>query len=184
MVAQVGVGAALLRVDEVGEPPGVADEEDRSVVPHQVVVAVLGVELDGEAAGVALRVRRAELAGNAGEAEEDRGALADRAQEGGLGPPGDVVGDLEEAVGGAAPGVHHPLRHELGHLLDRVAPWALRRGSTSGKYMAGPERPRPEPSQGAGANIRLHNRGADTGCRTRCRNIAGTAAALLYTSGG
>src|SRR5207302_9486255 len=156
VVAQVGVGAALLRVDEVGEPQGVAVEQDRSVVPHQVVVAVLGVELDGEAAGVALRVRRAELAGDAREAQEDRGALADRAQEGGLGPPGDIVGDLEEAVGGAAPGVHHPLRHVLGYLLDQVAPWALRCGSTSGKYMgrSGTATTRAVPRPGA--NIRLH----------------------------
>ena len=51
-------GMALLGVDEVLELAGVADEEDRGVVAHQVVVALLGVELDREAARVAAGVRR------------------------------------------------------------------------------------------------------------------------------
>ena len=42
----------LLRVDEAREEDGVADEEDGRVVAHQVPVALAGVELAGEAAGV------------------------------------------------------------------------------------------------------------------------------------
>ncbi len=75
-VLEVGRRVALLGVDEVGELERVADEEDRSVVPDHVVVALFGVELDGEAAGVALRIRRAPLAADGGEADEDLGLLA------------------------------------------------------------------------------------------------------------
>jgi hypothetical protein len=52
------------------------------------------------------------------------GALADRVEEGGLGPRGDVGGHLEVAEGAAAFGVDHAFRHtlavEMGHLLDQV----------------------------------------------------------------
>ena len=58
-VFQVGGGVALLSVDEVGEFQGVADEEDRGVVPHDVVVAFFGVELDGQSHGGRARVGRA-----------------------------------------------------------------------------------------------------------------------------
>jgi hypothetical protein len=40
-------------VDDVRELDRVADEGDREVVADEVPVAVFGVELDGEAAGVA-----------------------------------------------------------------------------------------------------------------------------------
>ena len=45
-------------MDEIGEFQRVADEEDRRVVADQVVVAVIGVELDREAARVTDRLRR------------------------------------------------------------------------------------------------------------------------------
>mmetsp|Transcript_34855 Transcript_34855/g.86495 ORF Transcript_34855/g.86495 Transcript_34855/m.86495 type:complete len:549 (+) Transcript_34855:1360-3006(+) len=66
-VRNVGHGAALLRVDEVGELDGVANEEDRRVVPHHVPVALLGVELDREAAGVASSVSASPLAAHSRE---------------------------------------------------------------------------------------------------------------------
>ena len=75
---------ALLRVDEVGELERVADEEDRRVVAGHVVVAFLGVELDREAARVALGVGRALLAAHGGEPGEDLGLLADLGEERGL----------------------------------------------------------------------------------------------------
>ena len=46
----VGVGVALLRVDEIGKLERIADKEDRSVVAEQFVVSVVGVELDRKAA--------------------------------------------------------------------------------------------------------------------------------------
>jgi hypothetical protein len=52
-------GCGLAGVDEVGELDAVLDEEHRDVVADQVEGALLGVELHGEAAGVAHRVGRA-----------------------------------------------------------------------------------------------------------------------------
>ena len=48
----------LHRMDEVREPDGVLDEEDRDVVADDVPVAFLGIELDGKAAHVAGEVER------------------------------------------------------------------------------------------------------------------------------
>ena len=75
--AQVGARVALHGVVEVRELERVAQEEDRRVVADQVPVALLGVELDREAADVALGVGRAALAGHGGEADEEVGLLAD-----------------------------------------------------------------------------------------------------------
>jgi hypothetical protein len=75
--AQVGARVALDRVVEVGKLQRVAQEEHRRVVADQIPVAFLGVELDGEAADVALGVGRAALAGHRGEAGEQLGLLAD-----------------------------------------------------------------------------------------------------------
>ena len=59
----------------------VAHEEHRRVVADEVPVAFLGVELDGEAADVALGVGRAALAGHRREAHEHFGLLADLREE-------------------------------------------------------------------------------------------------------
>ena len=56
VAAQTGVGQTLLGVNEVLELLRVAHEEDRRVVADHVVVALFGVELEGEAARVAHRV--------------------------------------------------------------------------------------------------------------------------------
>ena len=110
-------------MDEVLELGGVADEEDRCVVADQVVVAVLGIELDREAARVAHRVGRAQLAGDGGEADEQRRAPAGLEQ-GGLGVLADVLGDLEEPVRAGALGVDDALGDALAvevlDLLDEV----------------------------------------------------------------
>jgi len=111
-------------VNEVRELHGVTHEEDRRVVADEVVVALFGVELDGEAAYVAVRVRVALVGGHCREAHEQRGALADLVEEGGLGPLGDVGGHLEIAEGSAALDVVHAigdaLADEVGQLLDQV----------------------------------------------------------------
>ncbi len=57
LVAQAAARIALLGVDEVAELDRVAHEEDRRVVTDHVVVAVLGVELEGEASRVPPGVR-------------------------------------------------------------------------------------------------------------------------------
>jgi hypothetical protein len=123
-------------MDEVRELRGVADEEDRRVIPDQVVVALLGVELQREAARVAHGVGRAQLAGHGGEAREDVGPLALRAQERGARPLGDILGDLEEAVRAVPAGVHHALRDslavELRHLLHEIVVLQQKRAVRAG----------------------------------------------------
>ena len=108
---------------EVGELQRVADEEDRRVVADQVPVAFFGIELQREAADVALGVSRAALAGDRREAGEHRGLLADFGEDLRLGVAGDVVGDGERAERAGALGVHAPfgdhLAVEVGHLLQK-----------------------------------------------------------------
>jgi hypothetical protein len=50
---EVRARLALLGVDEVAELDGVADEEDGGVVADHVPVPFFGIELEGEASGVA-----------------------------------------------------------------------------------------------------------------------------------
>ncbi len=123
VVAQAVSAAALLRADEVRELHRVADEEDRGVVADEIVVALIGVELQRESARVAPRVGRALLAGDGREAREHLGLLA------GLEQPrlrvgGDVSGRLEDAEGTGALRVHVALRDalavEVRHLVQEV----------------------------------------------------------------
>ncbi|MNH20563.1 hypothetical protein D3C79_803390 [compost metagenome] len=100
-------------MDEVGEFQGIADEEDRGVVAHQIPVALLGIELEGEAAHVALGIGGALLPGHGGEAQEHRGLLADAVEQVGLAEPADVVGQGKGAVGAGALSVNHSLRDPL-----------------------------------------------------------------------
>ena len=69
-IFQVGLRIALLRVDEVGELQRIAEEEHGRVVADHVPVAFFGVELQGEAARIALGVGRALFAADGGEAQE------------------------------------------------------------------------------------------------------------------
>ncbi len=120
----MGVGPPLLRADEVLELARVTYEEDRRIVADQIVVAVLGVELDRETTRVADRVSAAKLPGHGGEPDEHVGALAHLGEERGPGVPGDLRGHLEIAVRAAPFGVNnalgHPLPVELRHLLEQI----------------------------------------------------------------
>ncbi len=111
--AHVGARVALHGMVQVGELQRVAQEENRRVVAHQVPVALLGVELHGEAADIALGVSGAALAGHGGEAGEHLGLLAHGREDPGPGVAGDVMGDGEGAEGAGALGVHAPLRDHL-----------------------------------------------------------------------
>ena len=73
---EAAVGLLLGGMDHVGELDRVLDEEDRDVVADEVPVALLGVELDREAADVARQVGRALVAGDGREADEGRRLLA------------------------------------------------------------------------------------------------------------
>ena len=118
----MGARQALLGVDEVRELDAVADEEDRGVVAHEVVVALGGVELHGETAGVAPGVGGAVLAGDGGETDQHLG-VDTRLQESGLGVLGNVLAGVEGADA-PPPLAHHPLRDtltvELGELFDQI----------------------------------------------------------------
>ena len=126
----------LLGVDEVRELDRVADEEDAEVVADEVPVAVLGVELDREAARVADRLGGVAPAGHGGEAQRDVGALARLLEELGAGELGDrLVADLarglEVAERGRAARVDDALRDalavEVAHLLEEVVVLERRR---------------------------------------------------------
>ena len=75
-ILQVGLGVALLGVDEDGEFGGIPDEENRGVVEDPVPVALLRVELEGESTGVSSTVRRTLLTTNSRETREHLGLLA------------------------------------------------------------------------------------------------------------
>ena len=94
VVAGMGVGSPLLAVDEVLELLRVPDEEDRRVVADQVVVALVGVELDREPARVARGVRAAELASHGREPDQQVRPGA-RREQASLGELADVLGDLD-----------------------------------------------------------------------------------------
>lgn len=67
---------ALLGVDEGGGLGGVSEEQDGRAVVDPVTVTPVGVELEGEAAGVAGRVGRALVAADGGEAGDAPGLVA------------------------------------------------------------------------------------------------------------
>jgi len=83
-VLQVVGRVSLLGVDEVGELDGILDEEYGSVVANHIVVALLGVMLDGEATGVTIAIVGAALTSDGREAGEDGGLFADLVHEFGL----------------------------------------------------------------------------------------------------
>lgn len=118
------MGLRLHRVDEVGKLQRVLDEEHGDVVPHQVEVAFLRVELHGEAAHVAGEVAGSARAGHCGEAHEDRGAPPGIVEEAGARVPGHRFVDPEEPVGAGAARVNDALRDplviEVGDLLAEM----------------------------------------------------------------
>ncbi len=122
---------------EVREAQRITEEEDRRVVADDVPIAFLGIELDGEAADVALGIGRAALARDRREADEQRRLLADLREDLRLGVAGDVVGDGKGAMGTPALGMHAPFGDhfavEMRQLLDqpdvlqqRRTPWTRR----------------------------------------------------------
>jgi len=74
--AHTGSRITLDGVVEVRKPQRIAEEEYRRVVSHDVPVALLSIELQREAADIALGVRGAALARDSREAGRTRGLLA------------------------------------------------------------------------------------------------------------
>ncbi len=69
--AHVGAGVPFHGVVEVGELEGIAEEEDRRVVSHEVPVPFFGIEFHRKAPDVPLGVGGAALAGHSGKAQEE-----------------------------------------------------------------------------------------------------------------
>src|SRR6266404_4532221 len=110
-------------MDKVAELQGIADEEDGRIVAGHVPVAFFGVELEGEAAGVALGVGGAFFAADGGEANERGSFFADGVEKLGYRVFGHVgIGADEVAVGAGAFCVDYAfgdaLAIKMGHFLE------------------------------------------------------------------
>ena len=112
-VSQVGGWISLLAVDEIWEFHWVIDEEDWSIVSNHIVVALFGVEFDGESSWVSDGVRSSSLTGDGGESEEQWGLLADFVEEGSLGEWSDILGNLENSMGSGTLGMDNSLWDSL-----------------------------------------------------------------------
>src|SRR5690554_5462790 len=111
---------ALLSMDEIRELERIADEKDRRVVAHQIPVALLGIELEGKAAHIALGIGGAEFTGYGGEAGDEVGFLADAIEDRRPGIWREILGEGEGAVGAPALGVDHPLGDALAVLMGEL----------------------------------------------------------------
>lgn len=85
-------------MDEVGELDRVLDKEHGCVVAYHVVVAILSVMLEGEAAGVTVAVVGSTFASHGGEAEEGWGFFADLVEELGLAETKKVTRQYKQKV--------------------------------------------------------------------------------------
>jgi hypothetical protein len=111
-------------VDEIAELQRILNEEDGGIVADHVSVALFGVELEGEAAGITLGVSGTLFSADGGESQEGWGALADLREELGRGVLGHVrVVTDEMAVRGGTFGVDDTLGGtltiEVGHFLEQ-----------------------------------------------------------------
>ena len=104
--AHARAGIALDGVVQVGEFQRVAQEEDGGVVAHQIPVARVGVEFDGESADVAFGIRRAPFSRHGREPYEAFGLLADPGEDRSPGVARDVVCHGEGSEGARTFGVH------------------------------------------------------------------------------
>jgi hypothetical protein len=109
----VGAGVPLDGVVKIGKLERIAHEEYRCVVPHEVPVSLLGVELHGKAPNVPLGISSAALAGHRGKAYEEFSLLADFGKDFGSGIAGDVMGDGESAMSTGPLDVHAALGNHL-----------------------------------------------------------------------
>ncbi|OPY90658.1 MAG: hypothetical protein A4E72_00541 [Syntrophus sp. PtaU1.Bin208] len=121
--AQVCAGVPLDGMIEIREFQGIAEEENRRIVSHEIPVALLSVELHGEAPDIPLGIRSPSLAGNGGKAKEALRFLSDLRENLRSGVLGDVMGNSEDAVSAGPLGVHPAfgdhLTVEVGQLLQK-----------------------------------------------------------------
>src|SRR5581483_11110018 len=110
--------------NEILELRWIAHEKNRRVIAHQIIVPILGVELDRESSWVTHRIGRACFSRDRGEAYQYRGALAHPVEECRL-CPGRRISRYFEVAKRAAPfgmdnALGYPLAVELRHLLNEI----------------------------------------------------------------
>lgn len=122
-VRKIGLGVALLGVNEVRELGRVAQEENGSVVGNHVPVALLSPELDGETTRVASKIGAAALTTNGRETDGD-GALLALLEDVREAQVVQRLGSPIETVGTTALGVDYTLGNtlavEVGEQIDQV----------------------------------------------------------------
>jgi hypothetical protein len=106
-------GVPLDGVVEVGELERIAQEEYRRIVPHEIPISLLGIELGRKAPDIPLGICSATLAGNRRKAGEGFGLLPHFREDLGLGIAGNVVGDREGPIGTGTLGMHSALGNHL-----------------------------------------------------------------------
>src|SRR5207245_498333 len=104
---------ALRKRHSVRKLDGVLNEKHRDIVPDDVPVPFLRVELHGKATDVARQVRRALVASHGREAYEGRGLLPSALKQVGLGDVGKRCIVLEIPTHPEATGMHHALGDAL-----------------------------------------------------------------------
>ena len=86
------------------------------MVADNIMVTLLGEELDGKAADIAHGIGTALLATGGAGPEEHLGLLADAVEELGAGEVGDVIGDTELSPGAGTLGVDNSIGRVSGHM--------------------------------------------------------------------
>src|SRR5277367_893523 len=131
--AKTGMGVALDRVVKVREAQRIAKEKDRGIIPNDIPVSVLGVELESKSADIALRIGCPAFPSDGREAREHRRLLPNLRKNCCLGVIGNVVSRRKSSVRTPAFGVHPALRNDLAvkmcELLDQ--PDVLEQGGTA-----------------------------------------------------
>ena len=110
---KVAVGLLLRRVNQIGKLDRVLDKKDRNIVPDDVPVTLLRVELHREAAHIPGEIRRAFVAGDGREAHECWGLLTGALEEIRTRQFGQGFIVLEIAVSSESTRMHDSLRNPL-----------------------------------------------------------------------
>ncbi len=126
----------LLRVNKIGELERITDEEYRSVVPHHVVISLLGVKLYRESPRVSLGVCGPLFAPYSGKTDEEFRAFSYFGEKLCLGVFRHIMGYLEITIRPRPLGVHDalgdPLAVKMCQLLKQMdilyqdRPWVAR----------------------------------------------------------
>ena len=111
-------------MNHIWELNSVPDEKYGEIVANQVVVAILGVELDGKAAGISYCVRRAPPSSDSRKPHEHGGLFLGVLKEFSLGIGLHAIINLKVAVCSRSFGMDNPLGNafpvKMSHLLNKL----------------------------------------------------------------